>query len=185
MFLGIPIRIDQSKYYREICETLPVQKDKIVFENFNGNSYGCNPKYIAEEIIRRNLPYDLVWLVRSVTKEKEKNVFPEQIRLVGYGSKQALKELASAKIWIDNQRKNYFLKKGLRKKEGQYYIQTWHGSLGIKKLDADVDAFVGELKQEWVNRSKLDSSMMDYLLTDSEFENKIFRRALWFNNEIK
>lgn len=54
-----------------------------------------------------------------------------------------------------------------------------------KKLDADVDAFVGELKQEWVNRSKLDSSMMDYLLTDSEFENKIFRRALWFNNEIK
>ena len=75
MFLGIPIRIDQSKYYREICETLPVQKDKIVFENFNGNSYGCNPKYIAEEIIRRNLPYDLVWLVRSVTKEKEKNVF--------------------------------------------------------------------------------------------------------------
>lgn len=185
MFLGIPIRIDQSKYYREICETLPVQKDKIVFENFNGNSYGCNPKYIAEEIIRRNLPYDMVWLVRSVTKEKEKNVFPEQIRLVGYGSKQALKELASAKIWIDNQRKNYFLKKGLRKKEGQYYIQTWHGSLGIKKLDADVDAFVGELKQEWVNRSKLDSSMMDYLLTDSEFENKIFRRALWFNNEIK
>lgn len=185
MFLGIPIRIDQSKYYREICETLPVQKDKIVFENFNGNSYGCNPKYIAEEIIRRNLPYDLVWLVRSVTKEKEKNVFPEQIRLVGYGSKQALKELASAKIWIDNQRKNYFLKKGLRKKEGQYYIQTWHGSLGIKKLDADVDAFVGELKQEWVNRSNLDSSMMDYLLTDSEFENKIFRRALWFNNEIK
>lgn len=185
MFLGIPIRIDQSKYYREICETLPVQKDKIVFENFNGNSYGCNPKYIAEEIIRRNLPYDLVWLVRSVTKEKEKNIFPEQIRLVGYGSKQALKELASAKIWIDNQRKNYFLKKGLRKKEGQYYIQTWHGSLGIKKLDADVDAFVGELKQEWVNRSKLDSSMMDYLLTDSEFENKIFRRALWFNNEIK
>ena len=123
--------------------------------------------------------------MRSVTKEKEKNVFPEQIRLVGYGSKQALKELASAKIWIDNQRKNYFLKKGLRKKEGQYYIQTWHGSLGIKKLDADVDAFVGELKQEWVNRSKLDSSMMDYLLTDSEFENKIFRRALWFNNEIK
>lgn len=185
MFLGIPIRIDQSKYYREICETLPVQKDKIVFENFNGNSYGCNPKYIAEEIIRRNLPYELVWLVRSVTKEKEKNVFPEQIRLVGYGSKQALKELASAKIWIDNQRKNYFLKKGLRKKEGQYYIQTWHGSLGIKKLDADVDAFVGELKQEWVSRSKLDSSMMDYLLTDSEFENKIFRRALWFNNEIK
>ena len=88
-------------------------------------------------------------------------------------------------MWIDNQRKNYFIKKGLTKKKDQYFIQTWHGSLGIKKLDADVKAFTDEYKQEWVNRSKYDSSMWDYLLTNSEFEDKIFRRALWFNNEIK
>ena len=126
MFLGIPIRIDQSKYYREICETLPVQKDKIVFENFNGNSYGCNPKYIAEEIIRRNLPYDLVWLVRSVTKEKEKNVFPEQIRLVGYGSKQALKELAKRKLEADGRSGSYA------------YVKSW---------------FLSEFKEEYNNSS--------------------------------
>ena len=94
-------------------------------------------------------------------------------------------ELASAKLWIDNQRKNYFIKKGLRKKDGQYFIQTWHGSLGIKKLDADVKAFVSEYNQDWVERSKFDSSMWDYLLTNSDFENEIFKRALWFNNEIK
>lgn len=185
MFLGIPIRIDQSKYYKEICTNMPIQKNKIVFCNFNGNGYGCNPKYIAEEIIKQKLPYELVWLVKNVKTETEKNIFPKEIRLVGYSTKLGLEELASAKIWIDNQRKNYFIKKGLIKKEGQYYIQTWHGSFGIKKLDADVKAFTGELKQEWVDRSKFDSSMMDYLLTNSEFENQIFRRALWFENEIK
>ena len=185
MFLGIPIRIDQSKYYKEFCQEMPIDKNKIVIENFNGNSYGCNPKYITEEIVRRKLPYDIVWLVRSVSKEQEKNIFPKNVRLVGYGTKQGLKELASAKLWIDNQRKNYFIKKGLTKKEGQYFIQTWHGSLGIKKLDADVKAFTDEYKQEWVQRAKYDSSMWDYLLTNSEFENKIFKRALWFNNEIK
>ena len=185
MFLGIPIRIDQTKYYKKFCQELEIDNNKIVIENFNGNSYGCNPKYITEEILRRKLPYDIVWLVRSVKKEEEKNVFPPNVRLVGYGTKQGLKELASAKLWIDNQRKNYFIKKGLTKKNGQYYIQTWHGSLGIKKLDADVGAFTNEYKQEWVERAKYDSSMWDFLLTNSEFENKIFRHALWYNNEIK
>ena len=183
--LGIPIRINRSGYYKKFCAEIPVEQNKIVFDNFNGGSYGCNPKYIAQEILRRNLPYDLVWLVKNVKKETQKANFPENIRLVGYGTKVALKELASAKLWVNNQRMNYFIKKGLTKKEGQYFIQTWHGSLGIKKLDADVDAFTNEFKQEWVERSKFDSSMWDYLLTNSEFENEIFRRALWFENEIK
>lgn len=185
VLLGIPIRISMAGYYNKFCQDIPVKKDKIVFDNFNGDSYGCNPKYIAEEIIKRNLPYDLVWLVKSVKKETEKNVFPSQIRLVGITSKQALKELAGAKIWIDNQRKNYFLKKGLTKKEGQYYIQTWHGSFGIKKLDADVKAFNEEWNQEWVKRAKYESSIMDYLITNSTFDNEVVAKALWFNNEIK
>lgn len=185
MFLGIPIRIDRSRYYKKFCADMPIDPNKIVIDNFNGGSYGCNPKYITEELLKRNKNYDIVWLVRNVKKEKENGCFPKGVRLVGYGTKLALKELAGAKLWIDNQRKNYFIKKGLTKKEGQYFIQTWHGSLGIKKLDADVDAFTAEYKQDWVERSKLDSSMWDFLLTNSEFENNIFRHALWFDNDIK
>ena len=83
MFLGIPIRFDRSKYYKKFCQELPIEKNKIVFSNFNGGSYGCNPKYIAQEIIKRGLPYDLVWLVRSVEKEKAKGIVPPEIRLVG------------------------------------------------------------------------------------------------------
>ncbi len=183
--LGIPIRFDQSKYYREICENIPIQKNKIVLDNFNGNSYGCNPKYIVEEIIKRKLPYDLVWLVKNVSKELKNNNFPPQVRLVGIKTKQALKELASAKLWIDNQRKNFFLKKGLTKKNGQYYIQTWHGSLGIKKLDADVEIFNQEWNEDWVKRAKYESSIMDYFISNSDFDNKVVAKALWFNNEIK
>lgn len=185
MLFGLPIKISMAGYYKKYCQELPIQKYKIVFDNFNGNSYGCNPKYIAEEIIKRNLPYELVWLVKNVKAETRKNVFPSQIRLVGITSKQALKELAEAKIWIDNQRKNYFLKKGLTKKEGQYYIQTWHGSFGIKKLDADVKAFNEEWNQEWVKRAKYESSVMDYFISNSTFDNEVVAKALWFDNEIK
>lgn len=134
MILGIPIRIDRSAYYKKFCANIAIEDNKIVIDNFNGGSYGCNPKYITEELLKRDKNYDIVWLVKSVKNEIEKGYFPAGIRLVGYGTKQALKELASAKLWIDNQRKNYFIKKGLTKKEGQYFIQTWHGSLGIKNL---------------------------------------------------
>ncbi len=183
--LGIPIRIDRSGYYKKFCQDLEIDNNKIVFCNFNGASYGCNPKYIAREILKRKLPYELVWLTRDVETETKNKNFPAEIKLVGYDTKQGLKELAQAKLWIDNQRKNYFIKKGLKKKEGQYFIQTWHGALGIKKLDADVKAFTNEYKQDWVERSRYDSSMWDYLLTNSTFENEIFRRALWFNKELK
>ena len=40
-----------------------IDEKKIVFDNFNGKGYGCNPKYIAEELIRQNINCDMVWLV--------------------------------------------------------------------------------------------------------------------------
>ena len=40
------------------------KNNKILFKTFNG-AYTCNPKYIAEEILRQNLPYELVWVVNK------------------------------------------------------------------------------------------------------------------------
>lgn len=136
-----------------------IQRNKILFENFNGNGFGCNPKYIALEILNRKLPYDLVWLVKNV---HDKN-FPKGIRLVDYNSDEAFYEYATAKIWISNYRKYPHLKKGLIKKNNQIYIQTWHGSLGIKKLDADVDNFNIPKNIPWFEKSKYESSIWDYL----------------------
>ena len=117
---------------------LPVDENKIVVNNQTGNSYGCNPKYIIEELIKQNCKFKIVWLTNP---EVDKNDFDKSIKLVKFKSLRALFELATAKIWIDNNRKSYHLRKGLRKKENQIYIQTWHGSLGIKRIDMDVKAF--------------------------------------------
>ena len=56
---------------------LPVNKHKIVLMHDFGNAYGDSPKFIAEEIIRRRLPYDLVWLVNNMSYS-----FPKPIRKV-------------------------------------------------------------------------------------------------------
>lgn len=181
-FFGFKFKFKKNKKYLKVCQKKQIINNKIVFCNFLGKSYGCNPKYIAEEIIKRNLPYELIWLI---SKKSFKKNFPQNIRLVNVNSEKAWKELASAKLWISNCRMNMFFRKGLFKKEHQYYIQTWHGSLGIKKLDADVQNFIKDSNKSWVSQSKIDSQNMDYLISNSLFESRILPKAMWFNNKVQ
>ena len=178
---GIRFEIDRSNIFKLKYKHRSINNKKIVFSQSMGKGYGCNPKYIANEILRQKLPYELVWLINDVSDEELTKDIPEQIRLVPFHSKKAIKELATAKIWIDNQRKNYFIKKGLVKKNNQYYIQTWHGGLGIKKFDADLDDNTTLTYQQY---SKLDSSLIDYLLSNSKFENEVFNSAFWYDGKI-
>ena len=182
-FCGFPFKIDRRNRFHKKYDNLPLE-NKIVISNFFGGAYGCNPKYVAEEILKENLPLDIVWLVRNKEQYNENSPFPSKIRLVDYESEDAIKEFATARFWLNNQRLLYHLKKGLVKRDDQMYIQTWHGSLGIKKLDADVESFNTPEKQAWVRMAKYDSSMMDYMLSNSDFEDKILPPALWFNNKM-
>ena len=180
---GIPIRIDCSRYYKDLMKNTSVIKNKIIFNNFHGSLYGCNPKYIAEEIIKRKLPYNLYWMCKQI-KKVDKSIFPKEILLVPFNGCKSIKELASSRIIISNVRTNLLINRGWTKKEGQTYIQTWHGSLGIKKIDAAVGNYSFATKQ-WCDVSReYDSKYMDYLLSNSTFEDKVFENGLWYEGPI-
>ena len=146
---------------------------KIVFVNFMGRGYGCNPKYIAEEILRRNLPYDLVWLVRNVNEP-----MPEKIRKVIYGSLDSVYELATAKIIVSNTKN---LLPFPRKKTGQYFVMTWHGGTGFKHIEKDAEE---TLSPRYLNESKANSAITDLMLVSSDEQFDEFRRAFWYTGEI-
>lgn len=179
--LGFTFRFNIRTFFNLKYKNLPIENNKIVFLNFKGKGFGCNPKYIAQEIIRQNLPYKMVWLCKDTSEEAVSN-FPSCVKVVNYKKPEALKELATAKIWIDNQRKIYHIKKGLNKKAGQYYIQTWHGSLGIKKIG--VDSPLTEIENDWVPYGIEDAKMLDYVLSNSKFEEDVFKRNFWGHGEI-
>lgn len=167
-----------TKYYKD-----PIEKNKIVLINFNGNGYGCNPKYIAEELLKHHPnSFKLVWLARK--KVLNTSHFPPEIKVVNYNSQQALKELITANFIISNVRLCSLIEKGWNKRAGQIYIQTWHGSLGIKKIDADVkgEAFT---KRSWCTTAHTDSKYTDYLLSNSQFENEVFEHGFWYDGKIK
>lgn len=167
------IYLDVILFY--LFRVFPVRSNKIVFSNFVGRGYGDNPKYIAEEIIKQNLNYELAWLVDK--EEKNIETIPKEIRVIEYGTSKVIFELATAGIWIDNVRKSEYIKK--RKK--QYYIQTWHGGLGIKKIEGDVEE---ALSKGYLKMAKKDSKMTDLMISNSTYLSDLYKRAFWYTGEI-
>lgn len=177
--LFITLKLKKTLFYKLKYLNTPINPRKIVFCNFMGRSYGCNPKYITEEILRQKLPYDIVWLVRNDTPEIRKE-YPPQIKLVEYNSKKALEELFTAKLWIDNTRRPSLYQRGLYKKKNQVYIQTWHGSLGIKKVEASVEG----LSKSYKKYAKQDSKYIDYILSNSLYDEYMFGQDFWYKGKI-
>ena len=87
-----PICIHYSlrRKYQRKWANLPIQPNKIVIDNYMGSGYGCNSKYVTQQLLKNKDKYDIVWIVRDI--EKQKSEFPEGIRLVRYKSKEAFEE---------------------------------------------------------------------------------------------
>ena len=179
---GLRININRKLLFKLKYSKKRIDDKKIVFSNFNGNSFGCNPKYIAQEILRRKLPYKLVWLLNNDIDPQESGV-PKSIRTVKSVSSSAIRELATSKLWVSNVRLIKFLKGGLEKREGQKYIQTWHGSLGIKKIDGDANPTFWQ-RSTWHGYEEIDSKSVDYITSNSKFENNVYKTAFWGRGEI-
>lgn len=89
----------------------PVKKNKIVVSNFWGKAYGENPKYIVDYLLKNYSDLDIVWLCKPEIIQNKHSEFPNEIRLIKNNSLKALLELHTAKIWIDNCRKNFYPRK--------------------------------------------------------------------------
>ena len=95
------IKLTLMYVVRKVCfENNKIDNSKIMFLTFQGN-YNCNPKAIADEIIRRKLPYKLIWVVN---KQNLKNTdeYPKELTLVVKNSLKFYKEASETKIFIDN-----------------------------------------------------------------------------------
>ena len=168
--LGVSVlRINRTKIIRKRISKITIRKNKIVLLSGDNKTYSCNPKYITEEIIRRDLAYDIIWLLPKLYSISS---VPEEIKVVNVDDWRAcLKELGEAHIWIDNNRKNGLFDKGLIKKEGQFYIQTWHGSLGIKRICKSRPWFSLEKTNKFrFFASKPDDESVDFVISNSKFD---------------
>jgi CDP-glycerol glycerophosphotransferase len=160
---------------KHIFVCLPIKNNKIVMTNFAGKGYGCNPKYIAEEMLRQHLDYDIVWILRKELSGRANIPFP--IRVVEYKSIRHLYELATAKVWVENERKFFYTPK----RKNQYYIQTWHGVVALKQIEKDVEK---QLSPNYIAKAKNDSKMIDLLISNSQFHTDLYKKSYWYDGKI-
>ncbi len=160
-----------------LCRAFPVDQKKVVMWTFEGGGgYGCSPKYVAEEMLKRNregkTAYKIVWLLNDMEKE-----FPEGVTKVKNTLWSRAYHLSTAGTWVSNTRTFY----GTKKRKGQRYIQTWHATICIKPI--------GKYRRERLPRiaylvSKYDSGLIDYVLSGSDWCTHMYRKGLIYKGEI-
>lgn len=164
-------KLHSIAYY--ILRIFPIKKSRIVFTTFEGQGgYACNPRYIAEELLKNKDEYELIWLVNDISK-----TFPDGIRKVKNTYLNRAFYLSTAKVWIDNTRKPL----GTKKRKGQYYIQTWHGEWAFKpvgRLRGDLFPKIAELV------SLEDSKMIDYLIYSSKIFETYYKDMILYDGKI-
>jgi len=159
-------------YY--LCRLLPLQ-DKIVGSTFWGRKYGDNTQFVLEELHRQNPDVKIVW----IRNFKYKYDVPGYMKVVSHFAHwRTAYEYATAKAWLDTHR----FPGNARKRKGQLVIETWHGGLGIKKLDLDVPKF-REMKRvvREVNRT---SALADLFISNSTHLTRIYRSAFNYRGKI-
>ena len=149
----------------------PIKKHKIVFTCFNGKGYGDSGKAICDYMNGKDLT--IVWLVDNIQDDS----FPEWVKPVKNTFFGRAYHLATAKIWVDNCRKQPYI----RKRRQQFYIQTWHGGFPLKKIEKAVE---DKLQEYYILSAKNDSRMIDVLLSNNAFLTRIFKNDFWYDGRI-
>ena len=152
-----------------------IQNNKVVFLTFTGD-YNCNPKWICEALLRKGADIEYIWgLMRNT--DVESNKFPNQVKPIRRSSSEFNKHLFSAKVIVDNGINLAFL--GYKPKEGQVLIETWHGSLGIKRFDASTNK-----DKNWIEKAKKEGEATTFAISNSLFEDKVFEDSFWKDSKI-
>ena len=157
-----------------VCRIFPIKKNLVVLCNVWG--YGDNAKYVGEELCRRmgkNKKMELVF-VTNHPEQVPKNL---PIRALKTNSPSAIFALSRAGVWVENNRKEAYIKK--RRK--QYYIQLWHGGIALKKIEGDSENVLGK---PYIRRAKKDSENTDLFVSNSIFCTEMYKRAFWAKSEI-
>lgn len=151
---------------------LPVKKNKIVFLHDFGNGYGDSPKVLAEEITRRGLSYDMVWLVNDMNLD-----IPNPIRKALMSRIKSVYELATAKVIITTAKSKYYLKK----KSTQFFVYIPHGQIGAKYVERQAG---DTLSKGYIDGSIWHSKVSNLFISSSKLHTEEELTWYWYDGEV-
>lgn len=134
----------------------------------------CNPRYIVEDLLSRGDDYDIV--ICGDENFCDQFQPTPHVRAVERGTLDQFVEQASAKVWIDNAMNCAWFP--MKKKPGQLYLQTWHGSMGLKRIGKETQS------KRWLHSARHSVDYTDYVFSNSDFETDVYRETYWPTSTI-
>jgi CDP-glycerol glycerophosphotransferase len=149
-------------------------RDAVLFVSWNGKQCTDNPRGIADELRRRGDDREHIWVVMDYA-----TAVPGGDRAVLHGTEEYFEALARCRYVISNDdMQPYF-----RKREGQIYLQTWHGT-PLKKIGFDIGRPQFASGTAYFDRLAADVAKWDLLLSQNPFSTPVLRRAFRYEGEI-
>ncbi|EIA0534746.1 CDP-glycerol glycerophosphotransferase family protein, partial [Campylobacter jejuni] len=155
-----------KKYLFKIFRFLPLSKNKIVFIAHSASRFDCNPKAIFEELLQSNAQIKCIWILNKKLHHEYQDKYPN-VLFVEPNSIKTFFHLSTCRVFINNQIHIYYKKMGFSKRPDQLYLQTWHGSFGMKHVPISDNI-------DTVHEACTD---MDYWITNSFFESNVYKNT--------
>ena len=156
--------------YIHACRTLPIQENLVLYEAYWGRGAMCSPygmfEYLLHDPAYAGLEH--VWVLDNPgeyqnTVEKYRDC--PNVRFVEYMQRDYLKALSQAKyLFCNTALPRFFIKR-----EGQVYVNTWHG-IPLKQIGPDAPG--GLLDSGNAIRNFLQT---DYLISANPFLTEIYK----------
>ncbi|MEW9502286.1 bifunctional glycosyltransferase/CDP-glycerol:glycerophosphate glycerophosphotransferase [Jeotgalibacillus marinus] len=159
--------------YKHVLTKLPMQKKTIVFESFLGKNYSDSPKNIYEYLVKEKKDFKYIWIFGQPGKN-----IPGDAKQVKRFSFAYYYYMARAKYWVSNSR----IPKVLNKREGNVYLQTWHGT-PLKRLVFDMNE-IHSANPNYKSDFYMQSRRWDYLISANSYSSEIFSRAFKFEKHM-
>ena len=152
----------------------PVMDNWVLCECFFGKSYGDNPKALYE-YMQKTFPgkYKFIWCIDN----KDSKIPYDHIEVKRFSIQYAY-YVARCKYFIFNVHQPGFM----RKRPGQVFLETWHGT-PLKRLAFDIEdnfSSTPGYKQKIYKQAR----QWDYLVSANRFSTDVFRSCFQFNGPM-
>ncbi len=152
---------------------IPIKKNTVFFECFLGQSYGDQPKYIYEEMLRRGMDqrYRITWGFR---KSRFSLPVPGKHKKASYLGIIYLWRLMRSAYIVNNSRFPYFVVTNPK----SIFLQTWHGT-PLKRLGLDQEEVYlpGTTTERYKINIVRSSKQWNYMLSQNRFSTERFCSA--------
>ncbi len=150
-------------------------KPIILCNSYNGKQYADSAREITEYLHSINKDFEIVWTLNN--DDDPYHVIPEYVKKVRYGSREYFNTFATCFCYITNNE----LRPWTYKRKGQFFIQTFHGDRGIKKVL--YDSLKGKVNH-YRRNSVRDSKYTDICLAGSDYGERVYRSAFHYQGRV-